>query len=118
MRVKGFGLGMVHAGVGVSWIDLLQRVPLTEVKLARRLVSGAAGDPKRIPVLESAFAAVRDAGLAAVGDGCDSHADFQMLLELGCSAVQGRFVAEPMPAADLVRWAPSWDTADSSGTSP
>ena len=52
--------------------------------------------------LESAMASARDVGLRVVADGCDSQADFDTL---GCSEAQGRFVAEPMPAADTVAWA-------------
>lgn len=105
LRVKGFGLSMSHSGAGPSWTHQLDRVPVSELKLARRLVAGAAGDPKRLAALEAELASARDMVLPVVADGCDSRADFDSLLALGCSEVQGRFVAEPMPAADTVAWA-------------
>jgi EAL domain-containing protein (putative c-di-GMP-specific phosphodiesterase class I) len=104
LRVKGFGLSMSHAGAGPSWRHHLDRVPVSELKLDRRLVAGATGDPKRIAVLESALASARDMALPVVADGCDSQADFDTLLALGCSEAQGRFVAGPMAAADTVAW--------------
>lgn len=105
LRVKGFGLSMTHSGAGPSWAHHLDRVPVSELKLDRRLVGGAAGDPKRFAMLELALGSARDMALPAVADGCDSRADFDSLLALGCSEAQGRFVAEPMPAADTVAWA-------------
>ncbi len=105
LRVKGFGLSMSHCGAGPSWTNQLELVPLSELKLDRRLVSGASGDPRRLALLESALTAARDMGLPLVADGCDSQADLHMLLALGCSEVQGRFVADPMPAVDLIEWA-------------
>jgi DNA-binding SARP family transcriptional activator/EAL domain-containing protein (putative c-di-GMP-specific phosphodiesterase class I)/FixJ family two-component response regulator len=105
LRVKGFGLSMTHCGVGPSWTNQLGRVPLTELKLERPLVSGATSDPKRFQVVEAALASARDTGLAAVADGCDSQADLDMLLALGCSEAQGRWVAGPMEAADVLAWA-------------
>ena len=85
----------------------LSRVPLTELKLDGPLVSGATDDPKRVAMLESALASAREAGLPVVADGCDSRADFETLLALGCSEAQGRFVSEPMACDDLVAWAVS-----------
>ena len=104
LRVKGFGLSMNHSGAGPSWTHQLDRVPVSELKLDRRLVSGAAGDPKRLVRLESALASAREIALPVVTDGCDSRADFDTLLALGCSEAQGRFVAEPMPAEGIVAW--------------
>ena len=105
LRVKGFGLSMSHSGAGPSWTHHLDRVPVSELKLDRRFVAGASRDPKRLAMLESALASAREMVLPVVADGCDSQADFDSLLALGCSEAQGRFVAEPMPAAGTVAWA-------------
>ncbi|MDQ4097760.1 MAG: EAL domain-containing protein, partial [Actinomycetota bacterium] len=102
LRVKGFGLSMSNCGVGPTWTHQLGRVPLTELKLDRRLVDAATEDPKRFVMLESALASARDLGLPVVADGCDSSADFNTLLALGCSEAQGRFVGEPVLGADMV----------------
>lgn len=115
LRVKGFGLSMSNTGAGPSWTHQLDRVPVSELKLDRRLVSAASGDPKRLLVLESALASARDLGLPVVADGCDSRGDFDTLLALGCSEAQGRFLAEPMAAADLVACALSGYLPDGPG---
>ena len=104
LRVKGFGLSMRHSGTGPSWTGQPGRVPLTELKLDRRLVSAATGDPSVLAMLESSFASAREAGLRVVADGCDSSATFDVLLALGCSEALGQFIAEPMPASELVSW--------------
>ncbi|MGH9280785.1 MAG: EAL domain-containing protein [Acidimicrobiales bacterium] len=105
LRVRGFGLSMSHSGVGPSWTNQLGRVPLSELKLDGRLVSGATRDPKRVVTLESALTTARDMGLPVVAGGCDSRSDLDSLLALGCSEAQGGFVAEPMAAHDVVAWA-------------
>lgn len=114
LRVKGFGLSMSHCGVGPSWTNQLGRVPLTELKLERPLVTGAASESKRFQVLEDALVSARDNGLAVVADGCDSQADFDMLLALGCSEAQGPWVAEPMEATGVVAWARAGTLRDAS----
>jgi DNA-binding SARP family transcriptional activator/EAL domain-containing protein (putative c-di-GMP-specific phosphodiesterase class I)/CheY-like chemotaxis protein len=104
LRVKGFGLSMTHTGTGPSWPHALDRVPVSEVKLDRRVVHAATEDPKRFEMLESALAAARKMRLPVVADGCDSRAHFDAVVSLGCAEAQGRFIAEPMPAADLLGW--------------
>jgi EAL domain-containing protein (putative c-di-GMP-specific phosphodiesterase class I) len=90
-------------------------VPLSELKLDGPLVTAATSEPKRFQVLEAAVASARDTGLPVVADGCDSQVDFDMLLALGCSEAQGRYVAEPMGAADLVAWALAGYLPDETG---
>jgi EAL domain-containing protein (putative c-di-GMP-specific phosphodiesterase class I) len=104
LRVKGFGLSMSNCGAGPSWLHQLARLPLSELKLDPRLVSGVSGDPKRTAALDAALESIRDAGLPVVADGCDSAADFDLLLALGCSEAQGRCVAQPMNGAGIVEW--------------
>ena len=105
LRVKGFGLSMTYCGIGPPWTSHLARIPLTELKLGHPLVTSATSDAKRFEVLEAAVNDARDMALPVIADGCESQADFDMLLGLGCSEAQGRFVAPPLPAADVVAWA-------------
>ena len=114
LRVKGFGLSMSHGGAGPTWAHQMERVPLNELKLGRRLVSGARDDPKRLAVLEAVLGTGRSKGMAVVAAGCDSAADFHMLLALGCAEAQGQFVAPPMPAGALVAWAEAWNKENGS----
>jgi EAL domain-containing protein (putative c-di-GMP-specific phosphodiesterase class I) len=105
LRVKGFGLSMRYSGTGPSWTSHVGRVPLSDIKLDGRLVSGATADPRRLAALESAVRSAHETGLRVVADGCDSQTDFDTLLALGCSEAQGRFIGDPMEAAGLISWA-------------
>lgn len=109
LRVKGFGLSMSHGGAGPTWSHQMERVPLSELKLDGRLVSGACDDPKRLAVLEAVLGSARSKGMAVVAAGCDSAADFDMLLALGCAEAQGEFVAPPLPAGSFVGWTEAWN---------
>jgi EAL domain-containing protein (putative c-di-GMP-specific phosphodiesterase class I)/FixJ family two-component response regulator len=115
LRVKGFGLSMTYCGLGPSWTTHVARLPLTELKLGRPLVSSAATEPKRLEALEAAVNEARDMGLPVVADGCETQADFDMLLSLGCSEAQGPCVAAPMPAPDVLAWALASGAPDARG---
>lgn len=115
LRVKGFGLSLTYSGVGPSWTSHLARIPMTELKLGRTLVSSAASDLKRLERLEAAVIEATDMALPVVADGCETQADFDMLLALGCSEAQGPCVAAPMPAAGVVDWALAGPYPDAHG---
>jgi EAL domain-containing protein (putative c-di-GMP-specific phosphodiesterase class I) len=109
LRVKGFGVSLRSFGAGGAAPEQLRGLPLTEVRLARALVTGASGDPGRAATLEEVVQAGRELGVVIVGDGCDSEDDLRLLLTLGCDQVQGTFVAEAMPGGDVPAWAAAWD---------
>ena len=115
LRLKGFGLSVEDYGTGLIGAGALEHLPLTSVKIAASLVSGAAADPQRIALLEEALEHVRDRGFAVLAAGCDSAADFDLLLQLGCHYVQGAFIAGPMAAADLAPWAAEWTSSTAGG---
>ena len=114
LRLKGFGLSVEDYGTGPIGTGQFDRLPLTQVKLAAALVSGAAADAQRTALLEEALESGRDRGLPVAAAGCDSAADFDLLLQLGCQYVEGRFISEPLPAAGLAPWAADW-TPSSTG---
>ncbi len=105
LRVKGFKLALHHTGAGPGLPRLLERLPLTELQLDRGLVTGASSDPQRHERLDEALSSARALGLPTVASGCDTPADFSMLLALGCAEAQGQFVADPMSAPELMAWA-------------
>jgi len=104
LRLKGFGLSLHGFDGSPGALNHAERLPLTGLALAGRLVSGASADPGRRDMVEAAFDAARPLGLPVVADGCDSAADFEMLLALGCRQVQGEFLGVPMPADRLAHW--------------
>jgi EAL domain-containing protein (putative c-di-GMP-specific phosphodiesterase class I) len=71
-------------------------------------VSGAAGDPARAAALEDALDSVRALGLPAVARGCDDAADYELLLQVGCVQVEGRFIAGALSGDELAEWSRTW----------
>ena len=84
LRVHGFGLGVADFGAGRATLADLARLPLTEVQLAARIVQG--GSPEALAATVEALK-----GVTIVGAGCDSKAEWLLLLELGCHRAQGSY---------------------------
>jgi EAL domain-containing protein (putative c-di-GMP-specific phosphodiesterase class I)/DNA-binding SARP family transcriptional activator/FixJ family two-component response regulator len=117
LRLKGFGVSVHDFGLAQAPAAQLARFPLTACCVAASLVSGAGGDARRISALEQALDAARALGLVATAAGCDSAADFDLLLQLGCRQAQGAFIADPMAAGELPAWAGRWRPPSAAGTS-
>jgi EAL domain-containing protein (putative c-di-GMP-specific phosphodiesterase class I)/DNA-binding SARP family transcriptional activator len=109
LRVKGFGVALDGFGAGRASIEQLRAVPLTELKLAPSLITGAGTDSRRVAALEEAVELARQLDVVIIGDGCDSDDDLSVLLEVGCDRVQGAFIGDAMPRDALLAWAGSWD---------
>jgi DNA-binding SARP family transcriptional activator/CheY-like chemotaxis protein len=107
LRVKGYGLCAAGFEAGR---ESLERLPLTHVALPSRLVATAAtGDGAHAAQLAEALAAAGALGVPVVGR-CATAAEFDLLLQLGCSFARGPFLAPPAPSAEFAEriraWAP------------
>jgi EAL domain-containing protein (putative c-di-GMP-specific phosphodiesterase class I)/DNA-binding SARP family transcriptional activator/FixJ family two-component response regulator len=108
LRLKGFGVSLEDFGSAHSSAEQLAPLPLTAIKIAGSVVSGAAGDARRIAALEQALDLARGLGLVVAAAGCDSAADFGLLLQLGCRHAEGAFIADAMAGEELAEWAERW----------
>ncbi len=112
LRLKGFGLWLDVVGPATR----LDQIPLTGARLAASLIKRAVGDAAGAASLQEAVDHARSRRLIAVGSGCTSSAEFDLLLEVGASHAQGAFLASPMSTQELAdvarRWTPPTAVAD------
>ena len=108
LRLKGFGVSVEDIGTIHASAEQLASLPLTAIKIAASVVSGAAGDARRIAALEEALDLARGLGLVVTAAGCDSAADFGLLQQLGCRHAEGAFIADAMTGGELAAWAGRW----------
>lgn len=104
LRLKGFGLSIDDFGIGYSSFEQLGRIPFTEMKLDRSFVSKGARDMASRAILESSMAMAQKLGLTTVAEGVETQADLDLVRFLGCDAVQGNLLAQPMPEDELLVW--------------
>jgi predicted signal transduction protein with EAL and GGDEF domain len=104
VRRLGVGVSIDDFGTGYSCLGYLHRLPISELKIdrsfVRNLVEGA-GDRALVAAV---VAMARGCGLQLVAEGVETAAQADVLRELGCSAIQGYWVARPMPAAAFADW--------------
>jgi EAL domain-containing protein (putative c-di-GMP-specific phosphodiesterase class I)/CheY-like chemotaxis protein len=108
LRVRGFGLGIDGFGAGGATLQDLDRLPLTEVKIAADVLGRATASAHGAEAFAATVQALRDQGLDVVCDGCDSQAEWELALQAGCRRAQGAFVGPPLAPEDLMAWLRNW----------
>ena len=108
LRMMGFGLAIDDYGTGRSNLQLLARIPFTELKIDRSFVDGAS---KRRPlgtVLKSCLGLAHSLDRMSVAVGVETRQDWDFLQSLGCTYAQGYHIANPMEAAAFPAWLADW----------
>ncbi len=101
LRVKGYGLCIDGFDA-----ESLERLPLTHVKLPNELVALAAAAGDAAP-FQPAVDAARRLGVPLIGRAATA-AEFDLLLQVGCSFALGPFLSPAVPASRLDEVARDW----------
>jgi len=108
LRMMGFGLAIDDYGTGRSNLQLLARIPFSELKIDRSFVDGAS---KRRPlgtVLRSCLSLAHSLDRMSVAVGVETRQDWDFLQGLGCTYAQGYHIANPMEASAFPGWLEDW----------
>ena len=104
LRMNGFGLSIDDFGTGYSSMERLSRVPFTELKIDQAFVKTAGARPSSRAIVEASLQLARRLGIHAVAEGVEGHAEWELMLGMGCDIAQGYYVARPMAGAEFVQW--------------
>jgi len=95
-------------GTGFSSLSYLQQLPVHTLKLDQSFVAhlldeGRAG-VRACAVAKAIIDLAKSLDLVCIAEGIEEEMALQRLRELGCTSVQGRFLAPPMPADECQEW--------------
>ena len=108
LRMMGFGLAIDDYGTGRSNLQLLARVPFSELKIDRSFVDGASKKRALGTVLSSCLGLARSLDRMSVAVGVETKQDWDFLQGLGCTYAQGYHIAKPMEADAFPGWLDDW----------
>lgn len=108
LRMIGYGLAIDDYGTGRSNLQLLARVPFTELKIDRSFVDGASRRRALGTVLSSCLGLARSLDRESCAVGVETRQDWDFLQGLGCTYAQGYHIARPMEAAAFPGWLEDW----------
>ena len=108
LRMAGYGLAIDDYGTGRSNLQLLARIPFSELKIDRSFVDGASKKQALGTVLGSCLGLARSLDRMSVAVGVETKQDWDFLQALGCTYAQGYHIAHPMEAAAFPGWLEDW----------
>lgn len=108
LRMIGYGLAIDDYGTGRSNLQLLARVPFTELKIDRSFVDGASRRRGLGTVLSSCLGLARSLDRESCAVGVETRQDWDFLQGLGCTYAQGYHIARPMKAEAFPGWLEDW----------
>ena len=104
LRLMGFGLSIDDFGTGHSSLEMLSRIPYTELKIDKVFVTGAHAQQHMQPVIESSVSMANKLGLDCVGEGIESIEDMNFLIANGCAIGQGYYFGKAMDVEKFQSW--------------
>jgi len=108
LRMLGYGLAIDDYGTGRSNLQLLARIPFTELKIDRSFVDGASKKRPLSTVLSTCLNLARSLDRMSVAVGVETKEDWDFLQGLGCTYAQGWHIAPPMDIASFPGWLDDW----------
>jgi EAL domain-containing protein (putative c-di-GMP-specific phosphodiesterase class I) len=108
LRMAGYGLAIDDYGTGRSNLQLLARIPFSELKIDRSFVDGASKKRALGTVLSSCLGLARSLDRMSVAVGVETKQDWDFLQGLGCTYAQGYHIASPMDADAFPGWLEDW----------
>lgn len=103
LRDLGVRISIDDFGTGYSSLAHLQRLAVDEIKIDRSFVAAATSERDR-KIVQSIIDLGHGLDLQVVAEGIDEGEIGERLAAMGCDAIQGYYIARPMPAGDVVAW--------------
>lgn len=102
LRMHGFGLALGNFGAGHSSLQNLDILPASEIKIDPTYVADIQRNSIHRKMLKSFVDLGRHVGANVVAEGVETRPQSQYLSQIGCTALQGYFIAAPMSAEQLM----------------
>ena len=104
LRDLGTRIAIDDFGTGYSSLGYLQSLPVDTVKLDRSFVVRAGDDPRSRAIVGSVVELAKAMSLSCVAEGVETTDQLDVMVELGCPAVQGYVFARPAPVDEVTVW--------------
>ena len=108
VRRLGVTVSLDDFGTGYSSLAYLTRLPVDHIKIDKSFVQELTAKEtchRAHAMVEAMVALARALGIRTVAEGIETEAQFALVKELGCDAVQGYLIGKPVSAARIEPYA-------------
>lgn len=117
LKALGIRFSMDDFGTGFSSLNLLNELPLDELKIDRSLLTDILESDKAKNTMASVVGLGLGLHLNTVAEGIEDKDTYQWLASVGDIVGQGYFIGRPMTASACLHWIETWQSEHSSANS-
>ena len=101
LRERGVLVQLDDFGTGFSALSYLHRFPISTLKIDQSFIAGLHGQDMQSThaLVQGVLSLARTLGIETVGEGIETQAQYDTLLQLGCDYGQGYLLGRPAPMA-------------------
>jgi len=105
----GFSIELDDFGTGHAGLSSLRDITVSKIKIDRSFVQDVHKN-KRLQSFTTALISLAKAlDVGVLAEGVECAEELNWLRDAGCDAVQGFFLARPMPQDEAMQWAANWE---------
>lgn len=97
-------------GTGYSSLAYLKHLPVHAIKIDKSFIKDMMDDPDDFAIIDGIIGLATAFQREVIAEGLENIEQGLMLMRLGCDIAQGDFIAEPMPAAQLITWLAEYES--------
>jgi EAL domain-containing protein (putative c-di-GMP-specific phosphodiesterase class I) len=102
LRATGIAIALDDFGTGYSSFESLKRLPVDILKIDRSFITELSeGDSA---VVTSIVEVAKALGMQSLAEGVETAEQLRLLRGAGCELVQGYYISEPLPAAEVTEY--------------
>ncbi len=95
-------------GTGYSSLTYLKRLPATTLKIDLSFVRDMHQDPENLAIINAIMGLASAFQLNVVAEGVEELVHGRMLMQMGCTQVQGYAISRPLSAQNFIDWLTTW----------
>ena len=100
----GFLIELDDFGTGHTAIASLREYPVNRIKIDRSLITGVDREPDLEKLTSAVVALGRGLGIEVLAEGVERAGEYETVLRMGCTGVQGFLLGEPMRRQECLEW--------------